>query len=74
MAEESNDEHYLKAATALGDSQKVLAHQAIYSSNGIKLVERGLRVDSGLFERLINHRLQVPIDESLSAEKALTLE
>lgn len=74
MAEESNDEHYLKAATELGDSQKVLAHQAIYSSNGMKLVERGLRVDSGLFERLINHRLQLPIDESLTAEKAVTLE
>lgn len=69
---ESNDEHYLKAATELGDSQKVLTHQAIYSGNGIRLVERGVRVDSRLFERLLNHRLQVPIDESLTAEKALT--
>jgi transcriptional regulator with XRE-family HTH domain len=74
MAEETNDEHYLKAATELGDSQEVLAHQAILSSNGIKLVERGVRVDSRLFERLLNHRLQVPIDESLTAEQAVTLD
>jgi HD-GYP domain-containing protein (c-di-GMP phosphodiesterase class II) len=74
MAAETNDEHYLKAATELGDSQEVLAHQAIFSNNGIKLVERGVRVDSGLFERLLNHRLQVSIDESLTAEKAVTLE
>ncbi|EXI90615.1 MAG: Cyclic di-GMP phosphodiesterase response regulator RpfG [Candidatus Accumulibacter regalis] len=74
MAEETNDEHYLKAATELGDTQNVVAHQPILSSNGIKVVERGVRVDSRLFERLLNHRLQVPIDESLTAEQAVTLD
>lgn len=68
----SHDEHYLKAATRLGDFQLVVTHQAIYSSGGVKLIDRGVRVDSQLYHRLLNHTLQAPIDESLTAEKTVT--
>lgn len=74
MSEETSDEHYLKAATELGDSQRVYAHQGIYASNGVKLVERGVRVDSRLYQRLLDHRLQLPIENCLTAENALTLD
>mgnify|MGYP000874466598 CR=1 FL=1 len=66
------DEHYLKAAMQLGDLQTVVAHEAVYSRKGIKLVERGVRVDGRLYQRLLNHKLQVPIDHSLSAERTVT--
>ena len=69
----TGDEHYLKAATQLGDFQIVIAHQAICSSVGVKLIDRGVRVDSQLYHRLLNHKLQVPIDDSLSAENTVTL-
>lgn len=69
----THDEHYLRAATQLGDFQLVIAHQAIYSSTGVKLVERGVQVDSRLCHRLLKHKLQVPIDDSLTAERAVTV-
>jgi len=56
------DEPYLKAAIQLGDLQTVAAHDAVYSRKGIELVERGVRVDGRLYQRLLNHKLQVPID------------
>jgi len=68
----THDNHYLKAATRLGDFQLVIAHRAIYSSVGVKLIDRGVRVDSQLYHRLLNHKLQVPLDESLTAENTVT--
>lgn len=68
----THDEHYLKAATRLGDFQLVIAHRAIYSSVGVKLIDRGVRVDSQLYHRLLNHKLQAPIDESLTAENTVS--
>ncbi|WP_300336710.1 HD domain-containing phosphohydrolase [Accumulibacter sp.] len=68
----TSDEHYLRAATQLGDFQIVIAHKAIHSSRGVKLIDRGVRVDSRLYHRLLSHKLQVPIDESLTAERTVT--
>ena len=41
-------------------------------SRAWNVIDRGVRVDSQLYHRLLNHTLQAPIDESLTAEKTVT--
>ncbi len=66
---ESSD--FIRDVTALGDSCEVIAREDIWSSKRIKLLEAGSRIDSRLFERLSAHRLQVPIENSLSTADAV---
>lgn len=65
------DPHFLRAITELGDRCEVAATEAIYGHGGIKLVEKGGRIDSLLYDQLVQHRLQVPIDQSLIVEGLL---
>jgi HD-GYP domain-containing protein (c-di-GMP phosphodiesterase class II) len=61
--------HYTRAVTQLGDRKPVVAREAIYTDNNIKLVERGSRIDSSLFEHLTRHKLLRPLDENLDVEE-----
>ncbi|MCH5141982.1 hypothetical protein JMU72_14350, partial [Mammaliicoccus sciuri] len=38
---------------------------AIYTDKGMKLVDKGTRVDSRLYDRLVMHKLRDPIDANL---------
>lgn len=69
---EKYDEHYIASVTALGDTHEVVTRQAVFTRNGIKLIERGTRVNSALRERLLQHKLLPPIDECLSVEGGVT--
>jgi len=60
--------HYLRALTDMADRRTVVADAAIYTANGIKLVEKGARIDSRLYGRLVQHKLREPIDRHLSIE------
>ena len=60
--------HYLRALTAMADQRAVVADAAIYTDKGIKLVEKGARIDSRLYDRLVQHKLREPIDRHLSIE------
>ncbi|PJI97778.1 HD domain-containing protein [Acidovorax sp. 69] len=60
--------HYLRALTDMADRRTVVADAAIYTDNGIKLVEKGTRIDSRLYDRLVQHKLREPIDRHLSIE------
>ncbi|WP_255593839.1 hypothetical protein [Acidovorax sp. sic0104] len=60
--------HYLRALTHMADRRTVVADAAIYTDNGIKLVEKGARIDSRLYDRLVQHKLREPIDRHLSIE------
>ena len=65
--------HYLLAVTDMAERCPVVAHSAIYNDSGIKLVEKGARIDARLYDRLVQHRLQDGIDGHLSAENAVDL-
>lgn len=69
---ERYDEHYVLAVVRMGDRRHVYANQAIFTTNRIKLVDRGMKVDSALYERLVSHKLIPRIDECLSVEGAVT--
>lgn len=63
--------HYLRAVTDMAERCAVVTQDAIYSASGIKLVEKGARIDSRLYDRLVQHKLNEPIDSHLSVENAV---
>lgn len=72
--EKRYDEHYLRSVVTVGDAHHVYTNQAIFTSKRIKLVEKGTKVDSSLFDRLVSHKLIPKIDECLSIENGVTPE
>jgi len=66
-----DDAQYLKAIAACGDRRSLVVSQPIYSSNGIKLLDTGARIDSRILDRLFGHKLAEPIDRCLTAEDAV---
>jgi hypothetical protein len=66
-----NDAHYLQSVTHLGDTFPIVANREIATSTGMKLVSAGMRIDSSLYERLLQHRLAPPLDQCLSIEDAV---
>ena len=40
---------------------------AIYNAQGIKLLEGGVTIDQTLYDRLVSHRLSLPLDECIDA-------
>ncbi|MDD2712396.1 MAG: HD domain-containing protein [Simplicispira sp.] len=66
--------HYLRAVTDMAEQSAVVAQDAIYTANGIKLVEKGVQIDSHLYDRLVQHKLREPIDKYLTVENAVDTE
>ena len=71
VATEANSPAFLKAVTQLGEQQAVVTAAAIYNQHGIKLLEGGVQIDAGLYERLVSHRLSAPLDESVATDPPL---
>ena len=71
-AQPPDSAHYLRAVTDLAEKRPVMTESAIYSANGVKLVEKGVRIDHRLYDRLVQHTLREPIDAYLSVEGVLT--
>jgi len=69
-----HDSHYLKCVTHLGDESPITATCDIHSESGLKLVNAGMRINSSLYERLLQHKLIPALDQCLSAENTVTVE
>lgn len=65
-------EHFTRAITELGDKRAVVAKQAIFNAQGIKIVEKGTAINASLYERLNAHKLPEPLEDSLSTEGVVT--
>ena len=63
---------FLRAVTQLAQQRPVVTSRAIFNHHGIKLLEGGVQVDAGLYDRLLSHRLSAPLDESLDSEPSVT--
>lgn len=72
-ASATDSPNYLRAITHMADRCAVVAQDAIYTDNGIKLVDKGGRIDSRLYDRLVQHKLREPIDTHLSVEGAVDI-
>lgn len=64
----TDDTHYRHSLAELVDERAVATRDAIYSSQGVKLVEQGVPIDRRLYERLLQHRLREPIDTHLTVD------
>lgn len=64
--------NYLQRIIALSEKQRILTSCAIHASNGIKLLDSGIRLAPDLYEKLVLHKLAIPIDECLSLETPFT--
>ncbi len=69
-----DNRHYLRALTGMADRGNVLTHDAIYTDKGVKLVDKGTRVDSALYDRLVKHKLRGSIEDHLSVENMVSVQ
>lgn len=67
-----NSTHYLRTLTTMAQRRKVVAQDSIFSANGVKLVDKGTRIDSQMYDRLVQHKLREPVDMHLTVEDAVT--
>jgi len=70
---ESPDErsHFTMAVTQLGDRRDVVASKAIFNSQGMKVVDKGVSINNGLYARLMQHKLAVPLEDSVISADAV---
>ena len=68
------DSHYLRAITDMADRRTVVTQEALYNDRGIKLVDKGARVDSRLYDRLVKHKLRGSIDEHLAMDDMVSVQ
>lgn len=65
--------HFSESVGQLASSSTPpVAAGTIYSAQGVKLIEKGARVDPRLYERLMQHQLAAPLEDSLAAEDGVT--
>jgi len=63
MAQDENvNQHYLDRVVALAETSDVHASEDIVSSNGVKLLAKGSRIDGRVRERLLEHKLKQPLE------------
>ena len=63
---------FLRAVGQMGQRRRVMTSKAIYNHQGIKLLEGGVQIDGGLYDRLLSHRLSGPLDESMESDTPIT--
>lgn len=63
--------NFQEAVQQLVDDRPPTATSAIYSAQGVKLIERGVQVDPRLYERLTRHQLAAPLEDALQAQDSV---
>ncbi|MFO7808319.1 HD-GYP domain-containing protein [Guyparkeria sp.] len=66
-------DHYLDRVVEAGKSAGLVTASPVRDHNGMTLVGAGAPVNADLRERLLRHKLLRPIDESLHAERPVTV-
>lgn len=64
---QTETQHFTQAVLELGSLRQVITTQPIYNAKGIKIVDQGVAVHPGLYERLMEHRLAEPLEDSVSS-------
>ena len=63
----SDPQHFTKAVTELGEIRPVVTTCAIFNDKGVKIVEKGVAINTDMYERLMQHKLSEPIENSVSS-------
>jgi HD-GYP domain-containing protein (c-di-GMP phosphodiesterase class II) len=64
--------HFAHAVTELGVIRPVVASTAIFNSDGVKLIEKGVSINARIYERLTQHRLATPLEQCVESEPGVT--
>jgi hypothetical protein len=73
MAEPLTDpRHFTKAVTELGAVRPVVVTHPIISTKGVKIVDKGVALNPGLYERLMQHQLSSPLIDSVASTTPVT--
>ena len=65
-------QHFTKAVAQLGESRPVVASRAIFNAQGVKIVEKGVAINLGLYDRLMQHQLSAPMEDAVAATSTVT--
>ncbi len=68
----ADPQHFTKAVTELGETRPVLTTAAIFNAQSVKIVEKGVAINAGMYERLMQHKLSEPIENSVSSLPTVT--
>ena len=60
-----NSENYIKTITDLADEKEIVTSEDVMTRTLHKLISGGTRIDSSFYQKLIQHKLLKPIDNSL---------
>lgn len=63
--------HLTRVITEAGECQPLLAKSAIFNAQGAKIMEAGTVINTGLYDRLMAHKLQQPLEQLLTAQNLL---
>ena len=73
MTDSSDDEkHFTQAVAELGEKQDVVAARTIFNIQGTKVLEKGVAINLGLYERLMQHKLSAPLEDSVSSTSSVS--
>lgn len=72
MTAAPDDAHYKKHVTDTGETREIVVCRDIYSYGGIKLLSAGARINSAMYERIVNHKLRSGLEESLTVANAVS--
>jgi hypothetical protein len=67
-----DDQIYLNHLARTSEIEEVRAHEDIRTVSGVKLVNKGERVDASVIDRIVRHKLLKPVDLSISFADAVT--
>ena len=71
LVEGDTDAFYAHHVTETGETRAVVASEDIFSESGHKLVARDAAINRRMYEKLTRHKLQRPLDHSLSIDEAV---
>ena len=59
---------FVRAVAELSTKREIKTSQPIYNAQGVKLLEGGVTIDQDLYDKLVSHRLSLPLDECIDAD------
>src|SRR6266850_2910880 len=64
--------HYMDHLVAIAEVRDVEACEDVYAGNGTKLIAKGTRVDARMRDRLLEHKLNKPLEDCVTVSDAVS--
>ncbi|MEF7616778.1 HD domain-containing phosphohydrolase [Aquincola sp. MAHUQ-54] len=70
--DDPNSAHYLQTVVELGEKRPVTTSRAIYNTQGLKVLDKGVAINAQLYARLQQHQFDAPLDDTVSSSTTVT--